>query len=260
MSRVQDFREEFERTYEITNRASRGKALEKLLGKFLKTYGFKVNFNPKGARPRQSDLFAHFEDNSVLIEVKWQKRKVDVGDIDSLRSRLERSSIDIIGAIFSMSGFSKTAILEVERYRTREIMLFTPFEMAALFNREIDIHKLIEMKRDLLRADGIAWFYEGQKRIKTSHKLEKDSKSFFKQGEFFISSSSESSDMIDSLFARTIPDTNWGNYSDYSALLQLDLDINNIEDLEEVLCLIDELFGLSNEGSYSIKQWNRSEE
>jgi hypothetical protein len=114
------------------------------------------------------------------------------------------------------------------------------------------------MKRALLRTDGIAWFYEGQKRIKTSHKLEKNSKFFFKRGEFLISSASESSDMIECLFARTIPDTNWGNYGDHSALLQLDLDINNIDDLEEVLCLIDELFGLSNEGSYSIKQWNIS--
>ncbi|MCI0617907.1 hypothetical protein L0244_33460, partial [bacterium] len=155
-------------------------------------------------------------------------------------------------------GFSKTAIQEIEKYRTREIMLFTPFEMASLFNHEIDIHKLIEMKLDLLRTDGIAWFYKGQKRIKTSHKLEKDGKLFFKQGNFFISSASESSDMIDSLFARTIPDTNWGNYGDCSALLQLDLDINNIEDLEEVLCLIDELFGLTKEGSYSIRQWNIS--
>ncbi len=160
MKRFQNFREEFERIHEITDRASRGKMLEKFLGDFLKCNGFDVKFNPKGTKPRQSDLFA--------------------------------------------------------------------------------------------------CFYEGQKRIKTSHKLEKDSKFFFKQEEFLISSASESSGMIECLFARTIPDTNWGNYGDHSALLQLDLDINNIDDLEEVLCLIDELFGLSNEGSYSIKQWNIS--
>lgn len=253
MNRHIDFKEEFVQVHKIKDKASRGKRLEKLLGSFLKTNGFKVNFNPKSAKPRQSDLFARFEENSILIEVKWQRRKVDVSDIDSMRSRLERSPGDIIGAIFSMSGFSKTASQEVERYRSREIILFTPFEIVSLFNHEIDVHKLIEMKREFLRSDGIVWFYEGQGRIKTSHKLEKNDKLFVKRDKFFISIASNSSDMSDSLFARTIPDTNWGNYGDYSALLRLDLNINSIDDLEEVLCLIDELFGLTNEGSYSIQ-------
>jgi hypothetical protein len=75
MKRIQNFREEFERIHKITDRASRGKMLEKFLGDFLKRNGFDVRFNPKGAKPRQSDLFVRFEENSVLVEAKWQKRK-----------------------------------------------------------------------------------------------------------------------------------------------------------------------------------------
>ncbi len=253
-----NFREKFGEIYQIKNRAARGREFEKFLRDFFRENNYDVNLNPHTARPRQSDLLVSAGGASILIEAKWQKRKTDISDVDDLRNRLRRTPPDIIGALFSMSGFTRDAINSVENDITREVLLFSPNEVMSLKNYEIAIDKLIERKRDYLRANRTVWFYADNEKIKTSHKLESSRLAFFQKGNSSRSVASESSDMIDCLFAQDIPDTTWGSYSQQSALLALDLRDNNFRYIEQILSLIDEQFGLSDNGSYSIRQWNVS--
>jgi Restriction endonuclease len=103
----------------LTSAAARGREFEAEVAKFLRTAGFDVTPNAKTAKPRQTDLFAKGDNLDLLVEVKNQKRDLDVSDIDALRSRLDRTPPDIVGAIFTTSGLTKNAIAEIEKDRIR---------------------------------------------------------------------------------------------------------------------------------------------
>jgi hypothetical protein len=147
-------RELFERLLESEDAAGRGPAFEKVLGERLTADGFTVHFNPKTARPRQTDLLAIHESEHFLIEAKWRKRSIDVADVDSLRMRLNRLPSDIVGCIFNMSDYGSGAIEQVESDRTREILLFNAAEINSIFADRLDVHELIRRKRETLRIEG----------------------------------------------------------------------------------------------------------
>jgi hypothetical protein len=151
-------RELFDRLLESEDAAGRGSAFEKLLGARLMADGFDVRFNPKSARPRQTDLVAIHDSQHFLIEAKWRKRSVDVSDVDSLRMRLSRIPSDFVGCIFNMSGYTSSAIEQVEGNRTREILLFNAAEINSIFAERLEVHELIRRKRDSLRIEGRVWF------------------------------------------------------------------------------------------------------
>jgi len=103
----------------VKGAAARGREFEAEVADFLRSAGFDVTPNAKTAKPRQTDLFAKDDNLDLLVETKNQKRNVGVNDIDSLRSRLGRTTSDIVGAIFTTSGLTKGAIEEIEKDRTR---------------------------------------------------------------------------------------------------------------------------------------------
>jgi hypothetical protein len=70
------------------------------VAKPLRAAGFEVKANPKIARPRQTDLSARGDGIELLIEVKNQQRRADIGIVDSLRARL-KSNTHIVGVILA---------------------------------------------------------------------------------------------------------------------------------------------------------------
>jgi HJR/Mrr/RecB family endonuclease len=102
--------------------AARGREFEAEVATFLRAAGFDVTTNAKSARPRQTDLFAKGDEVHLLVEAKNQERNVGVGDVDDLRSRLNRISSDIVGAIFTTSGLARGAIQAIESDRQREVL------------------------------------------------------------------------------------------------------------------------------------------
>src|SRR5690348_12429839 len=141
-----------------STKATPGKALELEVLKLLQSAGFRAERNSKAARPRQTDIHAHGHDLTLLVEVKDRKRTVDVGDIDSSRARLGRTTADVMGVIFTMSGISKPAIKLVESDRTREILVFVASELELLRASKVRLLNLIVKKRRELRVNGRAWF------------------------------------------------------------------------------------------------------
>src|SRR5262245_52866661 len=100
--------------------ARRGREFEIEIATLLRAASFRVVENAGVARPRQTDLYAQCEGLDLLVEVKNQQRKVDVSDIDALRSRLHRTTADVVGAIFTTSKLTAGAIKAIEADRTRE--------------------------------------------------------------------------------------------------------------------------------------------
>src|SRR5271156_4975034 len=105
-----------------------GKALEIEVLKLLEGAGFRAHPNARVAKPRQTDILAQGNDLTLLVEVKDRKRGLDVGDIDSLRSRLRRTTPDVVGVLFTTSAISRPAIKEIESDRTRAVLVFVDTE------------------------------------------------------------------------------------------------------------------------------------
>jgi Holliday junction resolvase len=83
-----------------------GKALELEVLKLLEGAGFRAHPNARVAKPRQTDILAQGNDLTLLVEVKDRKRVLDISDIDSLHSRLSRTTPDVIGVLFTTSAIS----------------------------------------------------------------------------------------------------------------------------------------------------------
>lgn len=242
---------QFDNISAIHDRSKRGREFEVLLVNLFKEHGFEVSKNPQGAKPRQTDLIAFSNQGTILIEAKWQQRKINVSDVDDMRSRLRRMPLDIIGAIFSLSEFSREAIREIEADRTREVILFAPQEVATICKGKANLLQVIRRKRDALRIQGRVWFY--QPNPKTHSLLREGTERLLISGKSLTSivSTTENSNL---LFARRLPDTSWGGFGGQGVALTLQLDLASVENLRNFLVLIDERFGLSDVGSFSIHQ------
>jgi Restriction endonuclease len=244
-------RELFERLLESEDAAGRGPAFEKLLGARLIADGFDVHINPKTARPRQTDLVAIRASQHFLIEAKWRKRSVDVGEVDSLRARLNRIPSDFVGCIFNMSGYTSGAIEQVESDRAREILLFNAAEINAMFAERLEVNELIRRKRETLRLDGRVWFDDSAS--ESSARPE----NFPATGREFRTKTGAPplvgfpSDNDETAFFLDIPET---GATDTFVSMELRLAIHNIAELADVLEAIQETLGLSEQGTFSIQQ------
>jgi hypothetical protein len=244
-------RELFELLLESEDAAGRGPAFEKVLGARLTADGFTVHLNPKTARPRQTDLLAIRESQHFLIEAKWRRRNIAVGDVDSLRMRLNRIPSDIVGCIFNMSGYSSGAIKQVESDRSREILLFNAAEINSIFANRFDVHELIRHKREMLRVEGRVWFDDSKPESSSSRKNFPVPCREFRTKTGTAPLVGFPSDNGETIFFLEIPET---GAIDTFVSMGLRLAIHNTEELANVLETIQDTVGLSDQGTFSIQQ------
>lgn len=153
-----ELREEFQRLRKMRDAHARGRLFERLFLDLATRDGLKVRQNVRAARPRQTDLFVSVGDKDCIVEAKWTKKKADSDVIDAVRSRLDRVPQDVIACVLSWSGYSDSAVREVERDRKREILLFDGAEIESIFSDAIAFTDLFELKRKAFREDGIVLF------------------------------------------------------------------------------------------------------
>jgi hypothetical protein len=248
-------RELFERLLESEDSARRGPAFEKVLGEQLTADGFIVHVNPKTARPRQTDLLAIRESEHFLIEAKWRKRSIDIGDVDSLRMRLNRIPSDIVGCIFNMSGYSSRAITQVENDRAREILLFNAAEINSIFAGRLEVHELIRRKRETLRVDGRVWFHDSKTESSACRKNFPPPCREFRTKTGAVPLVAFPSDNDETVFFLDIPET---GAVDTFVSMELRLAIHDTAELADVLATVQETVGLSEGGTFSIQQLGRA--
>jgi Holliday junction resolvase len=189
--------------------AARGREFESEVENFLRLAGFVVTPNAGAAKPRQTDLVAEGDEVTLLVEAKDRKRNVEVGDIDALRSRLNRTSPDFVGAIFSTSKLTRGAIEAIEADRSREIIAFVDAEIEQLRSGSQNLNSLIERKRNELRVQGKTWFSAEISLEFVGVKLPLSAVKFKVDGR--ITSYFESkSNFVGAFYSLQLPDSGWG--------------------------------------------------
>jgi Holliday junction resolvase len=240
----------------VSSNAAAGRDFEVEIAEFLRAAGFEVTKNAKVARPRQTDIFARNQGNNLLVEAKNQKRKVDVNDVDSLRSRLNRTSSDIVGVIFATSGLTQGAIEAIEIDRRREILAFVTEEIESLRSNETNLQVLIERKRSELRVNGRAWFGT------ETHSEFLDAELplcnvRFRWRESISSYFELASDFNGPFFSLEIPGSGYGNLG-AGVRLSIRLALNTARDIRNIVGYLHEKFGLSSKGMFLIQQSHTS--
>jgi hypothetical protein len=136
---------------QLSDPRKRGRALERVVADVFRQHHFFVIINPGVARPRQTDVLATRVTEHYLIECKWRAGKADIGDIDDLRSRLERTEPGVVGVLISMGGFAESVIESVQQHRGRQILLVSATELRLASN---DMPTLLRRKQEALLVDG----------------------------------------------------------------------------------------------------------
>jgi hypothetical protein len=230
-----------------------GLALEREVVQLLEGAGFRAHPNARVARPRQTDILAQGNDLTLLVECKDRKRVLNSDDIDSLRSRLNRTTPDVIGVFFTESDISRPAIKEIENDRTRVVLVFIASEIELLRKGKALLLNLISKKRRELLVNGRAWFRTGECGEYLNVPLPKSTMEFVTvepASGYFCSKTG----FAHSAFSTEMPDTSGRNPGGDGVRLCLSMSLSTIDQLKDLLGYLHDTSGLSSNGAFTIHQ------
>jgi hypothetical protein len=230
-----------------------GQALELEVLELLKGAGFRAHRNARVAKPRQTDILARGNDMTLLVEVKDRKHSLDINDIDSLRSRLNRTTPDVIGVFFTTSSISRPAIKEIESNRASQILIFVGSELDLLHAGKARLLNLIAKKHSELLVNGRAWFRTGEEGEYLHVPLPKSTMEFV-AGQSTSSYFCSKTDFAHSTFSTVIPDTSGSNPGGDGVRLSLSLSLSTLDQLKDLFGYLHDAFGFSANGAFSIHQ------
>jgi hypothetical protein len=236
-----------------SKKAPPGQALELEVLELLKGAGFRAHRNARVAMPRQTDILARGNDMTLLVEVKDRKHSLDTNDIDSLRSRLNRTTPDVIGVFFTTSSISRPAIKEIENNRASQILIFVGSELDLLRAGKARLLNLIAKKRSELLVNGRAWFRTGEGGEYLHVPLPKSTMEFVagrRASSYFCSKT----DFAHATFSTEIPDTSGSNPGGDGVRLNLSLSLSRLDQLKDLFGYLHHAFGLSSNGAFTIHQ------
>lgn len=153
-----DGRSDLQARYEalrILNSKARGPEAEKLVAAILRRAHFRVDLNPGIAWPRQTDVLASDGRVDYLIEVKATSKRAGIGALAELTSRLDEAPFGAVGVLVSLNGFTRTVPEQIKQRRSQPVLLVCAAELELLINRPWAARRMLELKLDRLRRDGI---------------------------------------------------------------------------------------------------------
>jgi hypothetical protein len=236
----------------------RGYELERLIARLFRGGHFNVRIDPKGTRPRQSDLIATRGAKTYVIEVKWQKRPAGPSVIDGLRSRLAGMPPGAIGILISIGGVSAGAEKVLRDGRHAGVVVAIDEEALIgllgapddLGRALLDIEERFVVDGELVAPDPILARREGlaEKRFALA------SAEFAIPGDgrgVVISAGGE----IDSTtFTRELADIDWVTAGGHGVSLDLDVEVHDQDDILWLLGELTEIGWAGGSGQWSLSQ------
>ncbi|HXC43831.1 MAG TPA: restriction endonuclease [Candidatus Dormibacteraeota bacterium] len=235
---------------QLKDRHERGSKFEEFVTQILEEEGFDVTFDPKVAKPRQTDLYAQRDELFFIVETKWQRKPLDVGHIDDVRTRLKRTVGDVFACVFSMSGYAGSAITDLTNLRRLEILLFKEAEIRGIVAGDLSFADLLQRKRDEFRKNALVWFEDWKPRPwKRPLSTGPEEYRLYDQYRDCILSSTQGDDVI---FVRNPLDLGLS----VPASLRLQVRAKNLAELQMLLRTTKHQLGLAGSDSFAIHQGN----
>jgi len=81
-----------------------------------------------------------------LLEAKWQRNPVNVGDLDRLQAKVSRKLDNTLGLYVSVNGYSEDG-LEAFKYDRPKLYLVDGADLMAVLENRIDLQSLLKRKK-----------------------------------------------------------------------------------------------------------------
>ena len=247
-----NLKKELEELDGCRNSHERGKQFEVFLAHMLSEEGLDVTYNPRATPPHQTDLSARGRHVFFIVEAKWLRKRLYVGYVTTIRDRLNYTPPGVFACVFSMSGYSESAVNEFCRDRTREIILFDGREVRTIVAGSLSFEELLNDKRDALRTYSGAMFWRSEGAPPNSFRI-KSAPDVFRMGNETVHRVKCTTGIDDVLFSNETLDFQARQLSaGYS--LYMRVDPGTISELRRLLHVAEKKLGLTTDSSFSIHQ------
>lgn len=247
----------------IADAQARGSQLEGLVKSLFSRGHFRVERNAGAAAPRQTDLTATNGTDNYLIEVKWQRTPVDVGDVDNVRIRLLDTASSMVGVLISVSGFTRTAIARVREKRDRPILLMTGAELTSALEQPAGLANLLRDKFEELLVHGQVLLDSRPRRLSVGNMGQDADGMPLAAASFHIAGQRRpllacGGSFGQFVFVQDIPDIDWVPGSGAGVSVDLSCQAESQEALLACLSRLGEAGWLTSQGRWNIQQATRN--
>ena len=245
----------------LRDAAARGRALERFVANLFRKRHFTVIVNSRTARPRQTDLLAVKLAERYLVECKWQNRPATINDLDSLRSRLHRTSPDTAGLLVSMNGFTEEVRTDVRYQRQQPVLLLSGNEL-----RDIEagfrhsLTALLFLKKEGLLRDARVLLDEPRSNHRRARRLPYPQP----KGRFVSPDGAESlvcasgGEFGRFTFTQELSDIDWTSSGGFGVTLDIPLDIGDEDELINAIHTLVDLGWTTEQGRWCSQQRDRN--
>jgi hypothetical protein len=142
---LEKLKAEYAELIKETNAQKRGYKLEKILKGLFEIFDLdpRASFKLIG---EQIDGAFTFDNTDYLLEAKWQKDPVDVGDLDRLQAKVSRKLENTLGLYVSVNGYSEDG-LEAFKNNRPHLYLVDGADLMAVLENRIDLQSLLKRKK-----------------------------------------------------------------------------------------------------------------
>jgi hypothetical protein len=133
----------------------RWQLFERLIATLFTRGHFRTERASHAAGRRQLDLVASRRGGVVyMVEAKWKKRPLAVGDIDGVFARLDSAPPQTVGVLISPSGFQSGVVTEIVKRKQRPVLLIGPEELVAVLEEPRSLARTLQRKLDHFMVTG----------------------------------------------------------------------------------------------------------
>lgn len=146
--KLQRFREEFDRTFVMTDAQARGNALEILLNELFDYYCPR-NRGPFSRVGEQVDGHFYFDNHHYFCEIRWRSDKANAADVSVLRDRAMAAFGGDARALFiSFDGFTAECLAALNhRAAAERVILMDGMDLRSVLNADIAFEVLLDEKQ-----------------------------------------------------------------------------------------------------------------
>lgn len=101
----------------------------------------------------QIDGAFRFQGWHYLVECKWTKKLADIGDLDSLLGKVNRSGRQTMGMFLSIEGWSENIPRLLKQNPEKCIILMDGYDLQCVLDSQIELEILLEKKISSLNLD-----------------------------------------------------------------------------------------------------------
>ncbi|MCW2855552.1 MAG: hypothetical protein JWR52_1167 [Marmoricola sp.] len=248
----------------LASPAARGQALERFVADLFRRHHFTVILDAHAAKPRQTDLIAIKLGERYLIECKWRRKPANIDDLDSLRSRMRRTTADVVGVLVSDRGFTQQVKADVRHQRHQPVLLISGAELRALnAGFHTSLPDLLYRKTEHLLRDAQVLVDGGvtPKSVRRAQSLPFP----IPEHQFALTHANGTASVMEfdcgydsPVFLNELPDIDWTSAGGAGASLDLRLGLADESDFVRALETLGDLGWLSEAGRWVIEESSRT--